>query len=348
MKKIFVKTEKLSNKELEENSQSILELVNVVNQYSASLSDSIKSLSKTNGDLSQAVNEQAASVEQTSSSVEEISAMVQNNVSETENSQVISKTVNEQMDDLKLAMQEIEESNVHIEELSGVIGEIASKTKIIDDIVFQTKLLSFNASVEAERAGEHGRGFAVVAQEVGNLAQMSGKAALEISEIVKASTEKSTKIVVDNRKRVEKGSNILDLVTEQTLANSKSTDHVFTASTEQAKGVDQIHSSVKVLNEAIHRIADISKTNSSAGVRLQAESQSLRDAANKLASIFTTSSMITEKVVPSKQVEEPISNITELESHRVQHEKVRTAAPQLKVVESSQVEELNDVVWTDL
>ena len=58
---------------------------------------------------------------------------------------------------------------------------------------------------------------------------------------------------------MEKGSNILDLVTEQTLANSKSTDHVFTASTEQAKGVDQIHSSVKVLNEAIHRIADISK-----------------------------------------------------------------------------------------
>ncbi|MBC7465119.1 MAG: hypothetical protein H7256_03945 [Bdellovibrio sp.] len=48
--------------------------------------------------------------------------------------------------------------------------EIGNKTKVINDIVFQTKLLSFNASVEAARAGEHGKGFAVVAEEVGKLA----------------------------------------------------------------------------------------------------------------------------------------------------------------------------------
>ncbi len=51
--------------------------------------------------------------------------------------------------------------------------DIGDKTKVINDIVFQTKRLSFNASVEAARAGEHGKGFAVVAEEVGNLAQMS-------------------------------------------------------------------------------------------------------------------------------------------------------------------------------
>ena len=67
----------------------------------------------------------------------------------------------------------------------SIIQEIEDKTKAIDEIVFQTKLLSFNASVEAERAGEHGRGFSVVAQEVGNLAQLSGKSAAEINEILK-------------------------------------------------------------------------------------------------------------------------------------------------------------------
>ena len=185
LRKVFASANHLTSREIEESSKKIVDLVAIVNEYSKGVSQSIQGLSSSNSELTQAVNEQAASVEQTSSSVEEISAMVQNNVSETQNSQVISKTVNEQMNDLKVAMKEIEESNVHIEELSEVIGEIASKTKIIDDIVFQTKLLSFNASVEAERAGEHGRGFAVVAQEVGNLAQMSGKAALEISQIVK-------------------------------------------------------------------------------------------------------------------------------------------------------------------
>ncbi|NCQ16281.1 chemotaxis protein, partial [Candidatus Falkowbacteria bacterium] len=74
------------------------------------------------------------------------------------------------------SMDRISESNQDIASLVFAIEEIAEKTKIIDDIVFQTKILSFNASVEAERAGEFGRGFSVVAQEVSNLAKMSGRA----------------------------------------------------------------------------------------------------------------------------------------------------------------------------
>ena len=61
------------------------------------------------------------------------------------------------------------ESNKEIQEIVKVIAEIGNKTKVINDIVFQTKLLSFNASVEAARAGENGKGFAVVAEEVGKL-----------------------------------------------------------------------------------------------------------------------------------------------------------------------------------
>ncbi|EQC49763.1 methyl-accepting chemotaxis protein [Bacteriovorax sp. DB6_IX] len=78
------------------------------------------------------------------------------------------------------------EGNKKINEIVSVINEISEKTKVINDIVFQTKLLSFNASVEAARAGEHGKGFAVVAEEVGNLAQMSGKAAEEMVKFLES------------------------------------------------------------------------------------------------------------------------------------------------------------------
>ncbi|MHA0111674.1 methyl-accepting chemotaxis protein, partial [Klebsiella pneumoniae] len=80
-----------------------------------------------------------------------------------------------------------EDANSQLQSISNIIGEISAKTNIINDIVFKTQLLSFNASIEAARAGQHGRGFAVVAEEVGNLAQMSGNAAKEIRALLEDS-----------------------------------------------------------------------------------------------------------------------------------------------------------------
>ena len=83
-----------------------------------------------------------------------------------------------------------------------MMNEISNKTKVINEIVFQTKLLSFNAAVEAARAGEHGRGFAVVAEEVGSLAQVSGNAAKEISDILGKSTNKVTSIIEETKTKI--------------------------------------------------------------------------------------------------------------------------------------------------
>lgn len=107
----------------------------------------------------------------------------------------------------------VTENNKNFDKIKEVISEIHEKTKIINNIVFQTKLLSFNASVEAARAGEHGKGFAVVAEEVGSLAAMSGNAAKEIAGIldialgtVNEIVDNSTSIV--SRLVIEASSNI--------------------------------------------------------------------------------------------------------------------------------------------
>ena len=75
---------------------------------------------------------------------------------------------------------------------------------MINDIVLKTQLLSFNASIEAARAGQHGRGFAVVAEEVGNLAQLSGGAATEIHTLLQGSLTQVDDIINSTKSLVQK------------------------------------------------------------------------------------------------------------------------------------------------
>ncbi len=95
------------------------------------------------------------------------------------------------------------------------INEIKNKTKLIDDIVFQTKLLSFNASVEASRAGEHGKGFSIVAEEVGKLATISGVVSKDIKDMLSDGINKIGKLV--NESSVE----IKNLVDESSTSLEK-------------------------------------------------------------------------------------------------------------------------------
>lgn len=166
-------------------------------------------LKQLNSELHEQNAVQSAAATETSAAVHELQETVQKN-NETarharvsseasrqaaENGQrsVINMTAafTELSDTARKLVDGLKESSSDLDELVSLIGQISEKTKAIDEIVFQTRILSFNASVEAARAGEHGRGFAVVAEEVGSLAQMSGRAAAEISSILRLGVEKA-------------------------------------------------------------------------------------------------------------------------------------------------------------
>lgn len=271
--------------------------------------------------LSQSATEQSASLEETSASLEEINSMIaksSENAQETSSNSirsqqkaedgrtVVGKMLNsmEQISESNNAiMSQVNESNFQMTEIVHVIQEIKNKTKVINEIVFQTKLLSFNASVEAARAGDQGKGFAVVAEEVGNLAQMSGNAAKEISEMLDKSVFKVESIVKDTKEKVEKlvelgkikidegmnvskqCSEILDEIVQNVSQVASLSKEISGASKEQALGVDEVNRAMGQLDAVNQQNTAASQEAASAAEELSAQTQSLKGIVNEL--IFT-------------------------------------------------------------
>lgn len=124
----------------------------------------------------------------------------------------------------------------------NLIKNISEKTKLINDIVFQTKLLSFNASVEAARAGEAGKGFSVVAEEIGKLAKMSGHTADEITKIVELSTHSIDEALAKTKGRTEQ---LLNQSLEKNELGYQSTMHCEKVFHEIADKINYISSTIK-------------------------------------------------------------------------------------------------------
>jgi hypothetical protein len=267
-----------------------------VDQSAREVHGAADSLAGASQQLSSSAEEQASALEETSASLEELTGMVESNLKSAEQSveesvqvKEISQKANGSMEELVASMKEIEQSNEKIEKLAKRIEEIGEKTELIDEIVFQTKLLSFNASVEAERAGEHGRGFAVVAQEVGNLAQMSGKSAVEIASIVKEAMKEARSVAEENRSRVSRGAELCEASSKElqsmqaaAVRIEESSQQILRASKEQSTGLRQIATSVEALNQATQQNAATSEESASASTELSEQARSLGDLVSEL------------------------------------------------------------------
>ncbi len=130
-------------------------------------------------------------------------------------------------------------------DLINQVQDINDAIAVIDQIAFQTNILSLNAAVEAATAGEAGRGFAVVAQEVRNLASRSADAAKEIKNIVEQARNKADvgKTIANN---MIIGYGSLNQNITQTIELIENIEH---ASKEQLQGIEQINDAVNALDQ---------------------------------------------------------------------------------------------------
>ncbi len=270
-------------------SNSIFRITGNVSSSSEKVSMASRELSRSSKELSEASQSQASAILESSASIDEITKIIAANVDSAEGANHKAIDIQRSATETQIAVAELSEamtnildSNNKIRELVSIIEEIGVKTEIIDEIVFNTQLLSFNASVEAERAGESGRGFAVVAQEVGNLAKLSGKSAAEISNIVKNSIKHAEMVAADNKERVDKGGALVTKTKEkmnEVLKNINeiyfSTEQIANASRDQSIGMTEISTNVQNISMITSRTASIAEMAANSSTELDSQSEQL-------------------------------------------------------------------------
>lgn len=247
------------NRALEQLGQTVGEINNSASQIQAG-SEQMRTAAD---DLAKRTEQQSASLEQTAAALEEITTTVKDSSKRAEEAgQLVAKTKagaeksGQVVQQAVAAMGAIETSS---KEINNIIG-------VIDEIAFQTNLLALNAGVEAARAGDAGKGFAVVAQEVRELAQRSAKAAKEIKELITTSDEKvkSGVSLVD-----ETGKALTTIVTEVNEINLNIVAIVESAR-EQSTALGEINTAVNTMDQSTQQnAAMVEETNASSHTLVQ-------------------------------------------------------------------------------
>lgn len=291
--------------------QQLSKVVKGLVHNSGDLESASLSLFEESQQIASSSTEQSMAIESSASALHELSTTISTNADfanqakkATETGVTTTQKGIERLNEVLVSIDQISQNNIEVinemqsmnkevTEIVKVIEEIENKTKIINDIVFQTKLLSFNASVEAARAGEAGKGFAVVAEEVGNLSNMSGQAAKDISTLLQNGVSKIKRIVDDSNSKVEylsqdgtkkvnsimnvvnQSKGVLDEIVYNVENIQKMVDEIAVASTEQSNGLTNISSSFSQIEVATKENAMIAENSNAQSLILKQRSENL-------------------------------------------------------------------------
>ena len=227
-----------------------------------------REISDSNISLSQRTEEQSAMLEEMGSNIAEMNTSVQQSADSAMKANSMgldakghAENGGKIVKDAISAMEEIDKSSM----------EIASIISVIDEIAFQTNLLSLNASVEAARAGEQGRGFAVVAAEVKGLAERSAEAAREVKALINSSAEKvksGTKLVYDS-------GNILESIIDSVNRVTDTISDISLTSQEQANGINELNTAMQQIEKMTQENATVVEETAASSEHMNQQAQTL-------------------------------------------------------------------------
>ena len=228
--------------------------------------------------VSEGSSEQASALEETSASLEAISAMSQQNANNSGQTDELMKEANQMIEQASCAVSDLRHA---MDEIATSGNDTSRIVKTIDEIAFQTRLLSLNAAVEAARAGESGAGFAVVANEVRNLSVRSADAVKNTSELIQGILTR----IDEGAGFVTKVSDAFANVAEVAAQIEGLTSKITVASKEQSGGIEQVNSTAGEMSLITQQNAANSQELASAAAEMRHQSEQMKGFVDELSRI---------------------------------------------------------------
>ncbi|WOA51674.1 methyl-accepting chemotaxis protein [Dickeya solani] len=238
----------LLNSSVMQMQSGLVNLISQVRQGMGTMMQQVSHVTTDNRLLSEQANRQSAELKVTTEHIIQISQHLEQNAQYTEQASHHAKETSHIAEQGETMMSDVRNA---MQNISGRSKEMTEVISLIENVAFQTHILSLNAAIEAARAGELGKGFSVVAREVGTLASQSSQSAQNINALI----HESDSSVATGARLVGHLNDSLQEIIQAAKGTSTFLNEITDISQQQNQSVHEVTNRISSLNDTVKQNA---------------------------------------------------------------------------------------------